>query len=101
MTTTRKPKKRDTRRKIGAAAIAAFRRMQAANEACTCEDGEEAELDECPACEEWWAAHRELHRALNGKPWEFPIGCRPGSAEFDATEANKMWLELEAASAEG
>ena len=48
----------------------------------------------------WWALHRELHRLLGGKPWEWPIAVPPDSTEFDATEANKLWLELQQTSAE-
>jgi hypothetical protein len=55
VSTKRIPLRRDLRRQVTPAAIAAFARMEAA----TTDD-------------EWWAAHAVLHAELGLKPWQWP-----------------------------
>lgn len=77
MTTTRTPIGRTSKSKITPEAIEAFKRMEVANCKCTCPpvdwDGKYWEsIENCPACEEWWAAHNVLHGLLGLKTWWWP-----------------------------
>lgn len=94
MPTKRTPVHRQARRYIGTDAVEAFRRMRVADTA-----------------DEWWSAHNDLHAALGGKPWEWPIVEDPDAqCPYDAgteaaarwkrernADAMQLWLDLEAA----
>jgi hypothetical protein len=59
-------------------AVEAFKRMEIARDQCTCPpidwDGKYWERpDPCPACDEWWTAHKVLHDALDAFPHEWPV----------------------------
>jgi hypothetical protein len=57
--------------------VALFQRMQAARFNCTCPEPEPdapywQRPKPCPACDEYWAAHGKLHRALGLPLNEWP-----------------------------
>lgn len=77
MSTKRTPLGRRQKSHITPEAIAAFRRMEVARSKCTCPtidwDGNYWDRpDECPTCEEWWAAHSILHDELGLLPHAWP-----------------------------
>ena len=77
MATKRTALGRPSRVRITPEAIAAFKRMEVARYQCTCPpidwDGNHWDRpDECPACEEWWAAHHILHAELGLFPHQWP-----------------------------
>jgi hypothetical protein len=41
---------------------------------CTCQD------HKCTACKQWGVEHRNLHRALELNPWDFPVCGSAGDA---------------------
>jgi hypothetical protein len=58
-------------------------------------------MKSCATDDEWWDLHDQMHKELRGKPWQWPIISEPGAADFECAEAEALWRELEAASAEG
>jgi hypothetical protein len=113
VSTKRTPLNRPGRRQISDAAIAAFRRLRAAGQRCTCAPrdwgGEYWRHVPCNACDEWWAAHNELYRALGLPPWRWPAVADPEAANpypdgstaakgwSQDAEAVDLWRELQAA----
>jgi hypothetical protein len=77
MTTKRRTINRPTRRQISPEAIAAWRELNAIEDV---------------AVEEWWDAHRRLHRLLGMKPWHWPCAAPPRSC-FNDSAANLLWEE--------
>ena len=94
MTAKRTPIRRPPRRHIRPAAIAAFRRMQALEEQCTCTPTN----DECPACVEWWRLHDLLHDELRCKPWQWPAIEHPNDVcpYPPSTGAAQWWQQAQA-----
>jgi hypothetical protein len=124
MGTNRKPIGRPTRSRITPAAIAVFRRMEAARLKCTCPAAEGAERKggrepdqsplsslvnststvrhvehPCAACDAWWEAHSQLHDELGLKPWQWPAFEYPDEANPYAAFSNaaRDWTHRRAA----
>jgi hypothetical protein len=99
MVTKRVPLKRDLRRRITPEVVAAFKRMQAADAACDCAEKHERREDwwPCEHRDEWWEAHRIIHRALGMKPWNWPCVLKPGSKLHgdDDEKAVERWRQIE------
>jgi hypothetical protein len=77
MTTKRTPINRPPRGdRFTPAALAAFEKMLALEERCTCEPidwkGAYWEHEECRACARWWRYHDLLCDELRLKPWQIP-----------------------------
>lgn len=72
MPSKRTPVGRPPKSRITPEAIAAFKRMETARDGCTCSQDGWAIGGDCPACEEWWAAHSVLYDSLGLKPWQWP-----------------------------
>src|SRR5262245_4994046 len=69
-------------------AVLIFRRMLRLEANCTCQDH-----SCCIACKQWWIEHRNLHRVLALKPWDFPCVEAPGTpCPFPpGSQAAKTW----------
>ena len=80
MVTKRTPIGRPPRSQITPAAIAAFKRMQKLEVACTCKETESEYWghEPCKACEMWWQQHSILSGELKLAPWEWPVIARSG-----------------------
>jgi hypothetical protein len=98
MPTTRTPIGRGpSKPKITPAAIAAFKRMQKLEAACTCKpidwEGKYWEREECKACEQWWEEHSILFHELKLPPWEWPAIERPDACSPypKGSRADQSW----------
>lgn len=92
----RKGKRPPTRRTPVAAitdhVLDLFDQMEALAQQCTC--GSDTR-HECDACAQWWRQHRELHRELKLRPWEYPTYS---NFENDDPQAMARYRVLKAAS---
>jgi hypothetical protein len=83
VTTKRRPINRPPRSQFTAAALAAFRKLQALEKSCTCEpinwNGEYWKHERCPACTAWWVQHKIIHRELKLGVLQWPCVERPGA----------------------
>jgi hypothetical protein len=98
MTAKRTPRKRPPRRPITPAAIAIFRRMQALERKCSCDD------QRCAACDEYWRLHHRLHLELKLKPWDCGVvhpdeDCPDYEAPHEWARGQALYRLLEAAAA--
>jgi hypothetical protein len=77
VSTKRTPIGRPQKSKITPAVVEAFKQMEMARHGCTCSPDRWAIGGDYDACEEWWAAHSDLHDLLGLKPWRWPCIRHP------------------------
>jgi hypothetical protein len=86
------------RKRISAAAIAAFRQMEQLALQCECPPIDWGgkywqRPPACASCDRWWDQHSILHRELQLEPWYWPVYQHPdaGPPYPEGSSAAKHW----------